>query len=131
MASHPQTNLIVSITLERSSAPASSQGCITHLAQLKIGPFAVRGHDVKLTTTDSIPTLEYTIAEAQGVRVDQKNVYACLAQDNVYADIHLSKIQYSAADAPLFSDLLKTVRSIGKGPQTMPTRASGTVTSLN
>jgi tetratricopeptide (TPR) repeat protein len=33
-----------------------------------------------------------------------------MAQDNVYADIQLSKVQYTTADAPLFQSILKTVR---------------------
>jgi tetratricopeptide (TPR) repeat protein len=37
-------------------------------------------------------------------------MYACIAQDNVYADIHLSKVQYTTADAPLFQSILKTIR---------------------
>jgi tetratricopeptide (TPR) repeat protein len=37
-------------------------------------------------------------------------MYVCMAQDNVYADIQLSKIQYTKADAPLFHSILKSVR---------------------
>jgi tetratricopeptide (TPR) repeat protein len=37
-------------------------------------------------------------------------VYACIAQKDVYADIHLSKIQYTTADAPFFQSILKSVR---------------------
>jgi len=37
-------------------------------------------------------------------------VYACIAQDNVYADIHLSKAQYTTADARFFQSILKTLR---------------------
>ena len=33
-----------------------------------------------------------------------------MAQDNVHADIQLSKVQYTTADAPLFQSILKTVR---------------------
>jgi tetratricopeptide (TPR) repeat protein len=37
-------------------------------------------------------------------------MYACMAQDNVYADIQLSKMHYTAADAPLFQSILETAR---------------------
>lgn len=129
MASHPQTGLIVSVTLERGPTAASRQGCVMHLAQLKNGPFVVRGYDVTFNTSDSIPRLDYTIAEAQGVRVEQKNVRACFAQDNIYGDLHLSKIQYRAADAPLFDAVLSTVHLIGGRPQERPTE-TGTITSF-
>ena len=37
-------------------------------------------------------------------------MHACIAQDNVYADIHLSKAHYTTADAPLFQSILKNIR---------------------
>lgn len=109
MATHPPSGLVVSVTLERVPAPASRQGCIEHLARLKVGPFVVRGHDVRFDTTSARPRLEYTIAETQGVRVEQKNVRTCIAQDNIYGDIHLSKVQYRAVDAPLFDAVLDSI----------------------
>ncbi len=112
MATHPQTGVIVSVTLERGPSAASRQGCVAHLAQLKNGPFVVRGHDVTFDTASAIPRLEYTIAETQGVHVEQRNVRTCLAQGNTYADIHLSKVLYKAAEAPLFDRVLSTIQLI-------------------
>ena len=110
MASHPKTGLNVSVTLEKVPANASRQGCLEQLRLIQKGPIVTRGQDITLHITGEIPTLEYTLRKIQGVQLDQKNLYACLAQDNVYADIQLSKVQYTAADAPLFQSLLKTVR---------------------
>jgi tetratricopeptide (TPR) repeat protein len=110
MASHPKTGLNVSVTLEKVPTQASAQGCREQLQLIQKGPFVTRGQDIKLNADGEIPTLEYTLHKIQGVRLDQKNVYACMAQDNVYADIQLSKVQYTTADAPLFQSILKTVR---------------------
>ncbi len=110
MASHPKTGLDVSITLEKVLTKASPQGCLEQLRLIQNDSSVTRGQDIALNTTGKIPTLEYTIQKFRGVRVDQKNVYACIAQDNVYADIHLSKVQYTAADARLFQSILKTLR---------------------
>lgn len=110
MASHPKTGLNVSVTLEKVPTQASAQGCKEQLQLIQKGPFVTRGQDIKLSTAGEIPTLEYTLHEFQGVRLDQKNMYACMAQDHVYADIHLSKVQYTTADAPLFQSILKSVR---------------------
>jgi len=112
MASNPSTGLHASVTLEKVDGQASVKGCVEHLQQLQKGPFASRGQEVSLNTANAVPTLEYTLAEFQGVRLDQKNLYACLAQDNVYADIHLSKVQYMKSDAPLFQSILKTVQLV-------------------
>jgi len=110
MASHPKTKLDVSITLEKVTTKASAKGCLEQLRLIQNDSSVTRGQDIALNTTGEIPTLEYTIQKFRGVRVDQKNVYACIAQDNVYADIHLSKAQYTTADARFFQSILKTLR---------------------
>ena len=109
-ASHPKTGLNVAIILEKVPTQASAQGCREQLQLIQKGPLVTHGQDIKLNADGEIPTLEYTLRKLQGVRLDQKNVYACMAQDNVYADIQLSKVQYTTADAPLFQSILKTVR---------------------
>src|SRR5204862_4010248 len=109
MASHPKTGLNVSVTLEKVSGQASAKGCVEHLRQLQKGPFVTSAQEINLNAAGEMPTLEYTLREFQGVRFDQNNVYACMAQDNVYVDIHLSKVQYTTADAPLFQSILKTI----------------------
>jgi tetratricopeptide (TPR) repeat protein len=110
MASHPKTKLDVSITLEKVPTKASTEGCLEQLRLIQNDSSVTRGQDIALNITAQIPTLEYTIQKFRGVRVDQKNVYACLAQDNVYADIHLSKAQYTTSDARFFQAILKTLR---------------------
>jgi tetratricopeptide (TPR) repeat protein len=109
-ASHPKTGLNLSITLEKVPTQASTQGCREQLQLIRKGPLVTHGQDIKLNAAGEISTLEYTLHKFRGVRLDQKNMYVCIAQDNVYADIQLSKMQYTAADAPLFQSILKTVR---------------------
>jgi hypothetical protein len=109
-ASHPKTGLNLSITLEKVPTQASTQGCREQLQVIRKGPLVTHGQDIKLNVAGEISTLEYTLHKFRGVRLDQKNMYVCIAQDNVYADIQLSKMQYTTADAPLFQSILKTVR---------------------
>jgi len=110
MASHPKTGLHVSVTLEKVPTQASAKGCVEQLQLIQQGPVVTSGQDINFNADGEIPTLEYTLHKIQGVRLDQKTVYACMAQDNVYADIQLSKVQYTTADAPHFQSILKTVR---------------------
>ena len=109
-ASHTKTGLNVAITLEKVPTQASAQGCREQLQLIQKGPLVTHGQDIKLNTAGDIPTLEYILRKFRGVRLDQKNMYACIAQDNVYADVHLSKMQYTTVDAPLFQSILKTIR---------------------
>ena len=109
-AFHPATGLNVSMTLEKVPGTASTRGCVMRLLRMQKGPLVSRGKDVALTTSRDVQTLEYTLHRFQGVRLDQKSMYACMAEQNVYAGIHLSKVQYTAADALLFHTLLETMR---------------------
>ena len=130
MASHPKTGLNVSVTLEKGPNQASTKGCVEHLQQLQKGPLVSRGQDIKLNAAGKMPTLEYLRRDFQGIRLDQKNMYACLAQGNVYADIHLSKVQYTAADAPLFQSILKTIQLQPSPAQIVPAQAAVTPSSM-
>lgn len=109
-ASHPETGLNVSVTLEKVPAQASAQGCMEQLRLIQKGPVSTHGQDIRLNAAGEIPTLEYTLRKFRGVQVDQKNLYVCTAQDNVYADIQISKTHYTTADAPLFRSILKSIR---------------------
>ncbi len=109
-ASHPKTGLNVAVTLEKVPTQVSAQGCREQLQLIRDGPLVAHGQDITLNAGGEIPTLEYTLRKFRGVRLDQKYVYACVAHDNVYADIQLSKMQYTAADAPLFQSILKSIR---------------------
>jgi tetratricopeptide (TPR) repeat protein len=109
-ASHPKTGLNLSITLEKIPTQATTQGCREQLQLIKEGPLVTHGHEISLHLTGEVPTLEYTLRKFRGVRLDQKTLYACMARDNVYADIQLSKTHYTAADAPLFQSILTSLR---------------------
>ena len=109
-ASHPKTGLNVAVTLEKVPTQVSAQGCREQLQLIQKSPLVTHGQDIKLNAAGEIPTLEYTLRKFRGVRLDQKHMYACMAQDNVYADIQLSKMHYTSADAPLFQSILKTAR---------------------
>lgn len=109
MASQPTTGLNVSATLEQMTEPASSAGCIAQLERLKTSPLAADSRDMRLTTTSTLPTLEYTVPTVRGIPVAQRHVHLCYPKENVYLDLHLSKVQYTAADDALFRDFLQTV----------------------
>ncbi len=110
MASHRDTGVNVSATLEPTRGPATAAGCIAHLEMLSKSPLARLGRDTKLTTTSALPSLEYTVQEFQGVKLAQRHVHLCYPKDNVYLDLHLSKVQFTPTDEAHFRAFLETVR---------------------
>lgn len=108
-ASHPATGLNLSIAMEPIQGTASAAGCVERLRQLRRGPAVSRGHDIVLTTAPAVQTLEYTLHRVHGVRLDQKSIYACMAEGHVYASLHLSKIRHSTDDDALFDRVIQSI----------------------
>ncbi len=58
--------------------------------------------------------LEYPIAEFKGVPVPQRNLFAGMAKDDVYVDIHLSKVLFKASQEKLLSTVLDSAHFVDK-----------------
>lgn len=130
-ASHPVTGLNLSIAMEPIQGRASAAGCVKHLQHLRQSLTIRRGQDISLTATPAVHRLEYTLREFHGVRLDQKSIYACMAEGQVYANIHLSKVRSSAADAALFEEVIQSIHlQPGHGRSvTMPSASAAAPTS--
>ena len=74
----------------------------------KKGPLKVE--DVKMTDLGEMPLIEYTVKEAQGMQIDQKHYRGFLAKEDVWFDIHLSKVKYKPEEDKLFTSILKSVK---------------------
>lgn len=109
-ASHPATGLNLSIAMEPVQGVASAAGCVEQLQHMRQGQAVSRGQDIVLTTAPAVQTLAYTLREFRGVRLDQKSIYACMAEGQVYARVHLSKVGFSSADAALFEQVIQSIR---------------------
>ena len=48
----------------------------------------------------------YVVPEFRGQPIKQETLFACRFYDNTYIDLHVSKVNYSEADEPLFADVL-------------------------
>ncbi len=64
--------------------------------------------------------LEYTIPEVDGVPTNQRNIFGCLGKDDVYVEVHLSKMFFKSADQALLDGILQSVRFAAKEPTTTP-----------
>lgn len=56
-----------------------------------------------------MPVLEYFLPQVQGMPVKQQSFVACTANDDVFIDIHLSKVQFEASERPVFVEILNAV----------------------
>lgn len=106
LAENTANGMMLSAFLEQVPGTADMDGCQKGLRD-KLATFSsLRPTDVQNGRMGDIVTLEYILLEVSGIPVHQKNVWGCLAKDNVYADIHLSKAPFNPKDQPLFDSLL-------------------------
>ena len=98
--------------LEQSKEGADSKTCPAYLKKRveSISQFEVT--DVKTSEIDSMSVIEYLIPKANGLPVQQKNLVACAAKDDIYVDIHLSKARFQPADESLFTDALGKIHFV-------------------
>ena len=132
MANNPASGLVVSVTLEATNGPADAKTCPDFLNKraASLSPLGLK--DVKSSEVNSMAVIEYLIPNAGGVPVQQKNFVVCAARENVFIDVHLSKVQFHPSDESLFLDLLDRlhIEERGAPAASSPQSAAETKTSM-
>ena len=121
LAENEKTRLVISVFLESMKEPAQPSECkrsledkVKHDSSLSLN--GLKG--VAYGEADGMETVEFSMAEVNGVPVNQKNILACLIKDDVFVDVHISKVFFKAADKPDFDALLQSIRFEVKKPTT-------------
>ena len=108
VAENETTSVVVSLTLEAVKSAARASSCRESLEEKKkITEVKIR--DARFSRADDYDILRYTVPEFRGQPVKQESLFACQFYDNTYIDLHISKVNYSASDEPLFADVLKSM----------------------
>ena len=107
-----QTGVGLSVMLEQSKGGADSKTCPAYLTKRveSISQFEVT--DVKTSEIDSMSVIEHLIPKANGLPVQQKNLVACAAKDDIYVDIHRSNARFQPADESLLTDVLGKIHFV-------------------
>ena len=113
LATNPSTNVTISVYLEKVSGKATEDGCKDNREQ-RLSPDLGYKENIDKRESTGMTILEYTIAEFKGVPLQQRNLFACMAKDDVYVDIHLSKALFKASQEKLFSTVLDSAHFVNK-----------------
>ena len=114
LAENQKTNVTLSVTLEKVSGSASEADCDETQKQRLSQKADYKREMVVTKKSAGMTILEYTIPELQGLPVQQRNLFACMPKDDVYVDIHLSKVTFKSQDEKLFTDVLDSAHFIEK-----------------
>jgi len=129
-AENIKTRAAISVYLEVLKAPAQPGECKRSLEEKmkrnsSLASGALRG--VTHRESGEMQILEFTLPELDGVPTSQKNIFGCLIKDDVFVDIHISKVFFKTADQPLFDALLQSVHFVPREATTMPVPAGNSL----
>jgi tetratricopeptide (TPR) repeat protein len=127
LANNAEKNVVLSITLERSPKGADPKTCPDYLHSRAQSLASFGPTNIKYSEIAHMPVLEYFIPQTKGMPVKQQSFVACTAKDDVYIDIHLSKVQFQASERPVFVEILNAVH-FSEEPSSL-SEASGPSTS--
>jgi tetratricopeptide (TPR) repeat protein len=109
--------MVVSVFLEAVKVPAQPEDCKHSLEEkaksnASLASAKLKGIDYR--ASGGLQILEFTLPQFDGVPKSQKNIFGCLIKDDVFVDIHISKLFFKASDQPLFDALLQSIRIVPK-----------------
>lgn len=108
LAENEGTGVTLSITMEQVGGRATLDDCWKVMRE-RNKAYAKVASDIKESQIGDLAISEFTLMELEGAPLHQKNVFGCIAKEDVYNDIHLSKVEYKPKDQPLFTSILQAV----------------------
>jgi len=109
VAENQNTNVVVSLTLEAIKSGARVSSCRESLEE-KTKNTEVKIRDVRFSRAGDVDFLRYTVPEFRGQPVKQESLFTCQFYDNTYIDLHVSKVNYTPADEPLFAGVVQSMQ---------------------
>ena len=108
VAENETTNVVVSLTLEEVKSGGLASSCRDSLKnRTKNVPLKIK--DVRFSRSGDVDVMHYRVPELRGQSINQESMFACQFYDNSFIDLHVSKVNYVAADEQLFSDVLRSM----------------------
>lgn len=111
-AGNKDLGMIISLFLEKSPMKGDSRDCRKYYLgkweKVKEMPF--KREEIKMSERGQIAIVEYLVREAKGMKINHKHMNAFLVKDDIWIDVHISKVLYSPDDERLFDSILDSIR---------------------
>jgi len=115
LAENAKNRMVVSVFLEAAKAPVQPEDCKHSLEEKAKSNALLASAKLKgiaYSASGDLQILEFTLPQFDGMPKNQKNVFGCLVKDDIFVDIHISKLFFKASDQPLFDALLKSIQFV-------------------
>jgi hypothetical protein len=116
VASNSATHVTLSVFLEHGKEPPNTGECRHGLEQRAHEKSPFNRRRIGFRESGPLQIMEYSVLEVDGQPVNQRSLFACMFKDDVYVDIHLSKVFFKAADQPLFDTILQGIHFTNRQP---------------
>jgi tetratricopeptide (TPR) repeat protein len=117
LAQNNKTQIIASVFLESMKGAATPGECKRSLEDKvrRNASLTLNGlNGVAYRESEGMEILEFSMPEVNGVPANQKNIFGCLIRDNVFVDIHVSKVRFKAADQAALEELMDSFHFVTK-----------------
>ena len=118
LMSHGDSGFAFSMYLEKVPGAADGTGCHDSLSDRANRAIAI-AKDIQSSEAGPMELLEYTIMGFKGAMVHQQNLFGCMSREDVYIDVHVSKMPFKSDDEPRMLALLHSVRFVESPDLTM------------
>src|SRR5438094_378308 len=106
-ATNSVSGVILSAFFSYIDPSEKSVSCRNSLPQWTARNMWLRPTGIKSSKLGEAEMVEYLIPEVHGKPIEQKNVFACLAEDGFFADIHVSKVQFKPDEESMLISIVK------------------------
>jgi tetratricopeptide (TPR) repeat protein len=112
LAMNEKSGVTISVFLERGAQEATAEECHHSTSSRAQQATSEKFPDMSVHDVGLFSVLEYTLAEVAGAKLNQRNVFACLAKEDIYADVHISKVNFRPAEENLLMAYLEGARVV-------------------
>lgn len=106
VAENSTTNVIFSVFLEAVDPGVKGKTCEENQRVRLKEPAPYARKEEKLYPQGEFFIAEFLVPDWQGKKVQQQNLFACAFHDNVYIDVHLSKVAFQPGEERYFRAVL-------------------------
>jgi tetratricopeptide (TPR) repeat protein len=114
LATNETNGVTISVMMERGSQPATSQECHDSASRRPKQAAADKIADIAVHDVGPFSVAEYTVVQVGGINLNQRNIFACLAREDIYADVHISKVSFRPSEESLLMAYVEGARVLDK-----------------
>lgn len=112
MAENASSLMGLSVYLERTSGKATVDDCKRNQKERVTQKVPYKREKIETSESGDTQIVEYTVPDAAGVKIEQRSLFACIAKDDVYVDIHVSKAFFKPDEESLLHSLFESAHFV-------------------